>query len=80
MYIVCVYIIYIYIYIYICLYVYTIYIYIYMTNVNKPCTSCLYCVNIDMFEGVSLFPVFRKNPARKAASKTFAHACRAVTY
>ena len=29
-----------------------IYIYIYMRGVKKPCTSVVYCVHIDMFEGV----------------------------
>ena len=31
---------------------------------NKNCTSVVYCVHIDMFEGVLFFPAFRKNPAR----------------
>ena len=37
----------------------------YMTGVKqRTCTSFLYCVHIDMFEGVLFFHVFRKNPAR----------------
>ena len=65
----------------------SLYIYIYMYDgcQQKPCTSFVYCVHIDMFKGVlfSLCSVpqeSRKIPAREAASKTFADACRAVTY
>ena len=50
-----------------------IYIYRYMAGVNKTTrTSCLYCVHIDMFEGVLFCPVFRKNPARIPQEKPLA--------
>ena len=66
-------------YMYVCIYIYIyICIYVYVTGVKNPCTSFVCCIHIDMFEGVLIFPVFRKNPAREAASKTFAHACRDV--
>ena len=49
-----------------------------MTGVKQTRTSCLF-VHIDMFDGVLFFPVLRKNPAREAASKTFAHDTTTIT-